>query len=118
MLQRILSTAVVVVCASIAAISLPVARNIEPPSAAVIQAAYLAESAAGRIAHDPSLEITSADCTAGDGSYLCWVKYRSSASAALQFDVVDLKRERAGWRLTSGLCLPPDNAAPGRRPVN
>lgn len=105
--QRILIGIAVVVSALLAAASLLVARDTEPPGIQTIQAAYRLESAAGRIEHDASLQIASADCTASDDGYLCWVKYRTFAAPELKFDVVDLRRERSGWKLTSGLCLPP-----------
>ena len=86
------------------------AAALDKPTAAVVQAAYEREAAAGSAKHDRNLEIVSLDCSTmtADGEHLCWVTFTSKADTARQlyFDVASVAYSGGNWVLRSGLCKP------------
>jgi hypothetical protein len=76
------------------------------PDAAIIQAAYEREAAAGSSLHDSGLRVLNAKCHGGDSGYLCEVTFAASndPNGRLYFDIVAVARRNDDWTLTSGLC--------------
>jgi len=83
------------------------AKETGNPSLAAIQAAYEDAKTDAKGDHDDGLIIREADCQQdrADG-YSCQISFTASRglSGRLYFDVIGLNRERAGWKLVSGLC--------------
>jgi hypothetical protein len=77
------------------------------PSVDAIQAAYESAKTEAQERHDDRLLIRQADCQQEQADkFSCQVGFTDerSSNGRLYFDVIGLDRERAGWKLVSGLC--------------